>query len=168
MNTLDDQPIIVRDSVPTDLDLVYDSWLRSYRFKRSVPTSGDQPCSKCRQRPNWDVKGGAENAEMLADDYYQLQRARIVALLRVSHVKVVAAEKSPDVVRAWACLSLVTEVLHYVYTVALYRRRGYAKMLVEGRTICTHMTDTRRPDSFAAWKMRCGMRYMPHLLDVTG
>jgi hypothetical protein len=165
--SLDDQPIVVREAVPTDLDLVYDSWLRSYRFKRSAPTSGDRECPKCHQRPNWDVRGGAENAEMLADDYFKLQRNRIDNLLRTSQVVVVAAKASPDVVRAWACVRGF-DVLHYVYTVAIYRRRGYARMLTDGLAFCTHMTDTRRPDSFAAWKFRRGMRYMPHLLDVTG
>jgi hypothetical protein len=168
MASLDDLPVLVREAVPTDMDLVYDSWLRSYRYGRSTPTSGDRPCSKCGQTPRADVRGGAENAEMRGDDYYRLQRQRIVSLLRVSKVMVVHGADTPNVVRAWACLSMAPEVLHYVYTVSLYRRRGYAKMLVEGRTICTHMTDTRRPDSFAMWKWRMGMRYMPHLLDVTG
>lgn len=126
------------------MGLVYDSWLKSYR-------DGSRDMG----------------AEMRRGDYFSLQRKRIQRLLASgSSVVVVAVEQAPSVICAWACLDLAPQVFHYVYTVAEHRRHGYARQLIGERSICTHLTDSRLADSFAAWKRRVGFRYMPHLLEA--
>jgi hypothetical protein len=132
--------VVLRPGVPADMGLVYDSWLKSFR---------------------------EQNPEMRVSDYYEFQRKRIDAIL-ASGAPVVVAHPAgtPNVIAGWICLDAIVSIFHYVYTVAHYRHRGYATKLVGSRMICTHMTDSRRPDSFAAWKRRAGFRYVPHLLDA--
>lgn len=133
-------PVILRPVIKTDMGLVYDSWLKSFRD---------------------------DNPEMLSSDYYEFQRKRIDSILATGAPIVIAhPEGTPNVIAAWICLDVIAELFHYVYTVAHYRQRGYARQLVGQRTICTHITGSRRPDSFAAWKRRAGFRYVPHLLDA--
>lgn len=133
-------PVMLRPAVKTDMGLVYDSWLKSFR---------------------------ADNPEMRSSDYYEFQRKRIDSILAAGAQVIVAhPEGTPNVIAAWVCLDTIVSMFHYVYTVAHYRHRGYARKLVGSRLICTHMTDSRRPDSFAAWKRRAGFRYVPHLLDA--
>lgn len=138
----DVRAIIQRPAETTDLDLVYDSWLRSF----------EDAC--------------VADFQMRKSDYYRLQRERIDRLFAGSAFVMVAhREGSPDVIDAWICLDVAPAVFHYVYTQSFQRRQGLAKMLIGERRICTHLTDSRRPDSFAAMKRRMGIRYMPHLLD---
>jgi hypothetical protein len=140
MTTVEIIPVALRRAVPTDMGLVYDSWLKSFR---------DQ------------------NAEMRSSDYYEFQRKRIDTILAAgAQILVAHPDGTPNVIAAWVCLDRIVSIFHYVYTVAHYRHRGYAGKLVGSRMICTHMTDSRRPDSFAAWKRRAGFRYVPHLLDA--
>lgn len=139
----------VRPATSDDMRFVFDSWLKSYRYQA-------------------DGGGGQAVAGMRDEDYYDLQRGRIEAILRRSgEIRIAHPEGAPSVIAAWACLDREPDVFHYVYTRASTdRRRGLAKQLIGTRRVCTHLTDTRRPDSFAAWKERIGFRYMPHLLDA--
>ena len=128
-----------RQATAADLDFVYSSWLNS--FRASCP-------------------------EMRSADYFKYQGKRIDRLLAGGAELVVAHPVGhPVVIDAWACSWPQESVLHYVYTREHMRRKGLAKTLVGSLATCTHMTDTRRPDSFAAWKHRANMRYVPHLLD---
>jgi hypothetical protein len=141
-----DPPAEVRLAVPTDMALVFNSWLKSYQ------------------------KLGGDPWEMHPHDYFSHQKARIERLLAGrATVLVLFPAGTPNVVWSWACVDAdpASPVLHYVYTVEYRRKKGYARRLVGARDVCTHMTDSRRPDSFAAWKRRAGMRYIPHLLEVT-
>lgn len=159
----EDVPVAVRLAVPTDMALVYDSWLNSYRY-RAKDNEG-RPCPKCRHVVRKDVSGALITAGVRAGDYYRGQRRRIDGILaRGAYVVVVHPEEAPNVICAWACLQ-DKDALHYVYTVEVYRHRGYAKLLVADRTVCTHTTDSRRPDSFEAWRRRMGMRFDPYLLE---
>lgn len=139
-----DIPPVLRPAVKTDMAMVHSSWLKSFR-----------------------LLGGKHVSEMRKHDYFTLQNRRIDMLLGAGcPVMILHPEGTPNVIAAWACLDVAPEVFHYVYTVAHHRKKGYAKKLVGDRTVCTHMTDSRRPDSFAAWKQRAGFRYVPHLLDA--
>ena len=133
-------PVLIRLAVPTDMGLVYDSWLKSFR---------------------------ESNPEMRISDYYEFQRKRIDSILASgAQVMIAHPTGTPNVIAAWVCQDVIVSLFHYVYTVAHYRHRGYARRLVGSRMVCTHLTDSRRPDSFAAWKRRAGFRYVPHLLDA--
>ncbi len=155
-------PILLRPAEPSDMGLVYSSWLKSYRYRESATSA--RPCSKCSRPPRRDVSGGEANAEVRSDDYFKHQHQAIERLLATGAYVVIAhPAETPAVIAAWACLDADPEVAHYVYTREAYRERGYARLLVAGRTICTHLTDSRRPDSAAAWKRRMGMRYLPWL-----
>lgn len=156
--------VAVRPARDTDMSLVHNSWLESYRFKLKEPREEDR-CKTCAHLPRKDVFGGAAVQEMHAADYFTHQAARITRLLRHSAVDVVHPVEAPDVVYAWACLVKNADAFHYVWTAKFRRHRGYAKMLVGDRKLCTHMTDSRRPDSFALWARRAGIAYIPHLLD---
>lgn len=138
-------PIALREGRRDDMNFVFDTWLNSFR------------------------DGSREMGhEMRTGDYFRLQRERIQRILAAGGVIIIAhPEPTPSVISAWACLDVAPSVFHYVYTRNDYgdRKRGYAKLLVGARQICTHLTDSRRPDSFAAWKHRAGFRYMPHLLE---
>ena len=140
-------PVLIRPARQDDMNFVFDSWLNSFRHgNREMGT------------------------EMRASDYFKLQRKRIQRILATGgHVVIAHMDGAPSVISAWACLDVAPSVFHYVYTRAEYgeRRRGYAKLLVGDRRICTHLTDSRLGDSFAAWKRRAGFRYMPHLLEMT-
>lgn len=159
-----------RVAEPTDLNFVYDSWLNSYRWvvdddAKKLCQSCNQPCGHQTGR---ETNGAAAVAGMRTDDYYRLQRERIDTLLaRSTFVMIAHPDGAPNVIAAWACLDVAPAVFHYVFTREFHRHKGLAKQLVGDRKICTHLTDSRRPDSFAAWKRRAGIRYMPHLLDAT-
>lgn len=156
-------PILLRPAEPGDMGLVYDSWLKSYRF-REKDADSRRPCSKCSRPPRREVSGGDANAEIRSEDYFRFQRQRIdIILANKGYVVIAHPAETPAVIAAWACLDQDPNIVHYVYTREAYRERGYARLLVAGRTICTHLTDSRRPDSATAWKRRMGMRYLPYL-----
>lgn len=157
-----DIPVLVRAARQTDIPLVMSSWLHSYRFKAR---SSNTVCGTCRREVRLFF-GGEANTHMHDSDYFDLQGKRIERLLKAgAPVVVLCHAEATDVVYSWACLGVSPLVLHYVWTDKEHRGRGFAKRLVEGRKIVTHMTDSRRADSFARWASRAEMRYQPHLLD---
>lgn len=127
-------PGVEREGNTGDLNLVYDSWLRSYR--KSQP-------------------------EMRDTDYYAFQRRRIDRILRGSgFLRIIHPTGAPSVIAAWACLDVAPSVAHYVYVQQEYRRRGFARELLIGRGVATHLTDGGR-----LLKRLMELRYLPHLLD---
>lgn len=160
----------LRTAESTDLNFVYDTWLNSYRFVVEESAKKNcQACGKpCGHLTGREINGAAAVAEMRTDDYFRLQRQRIDSLLANSAFIMVAhPDGTPNVIAAWACLDVAPAVFHYVYAREFHRKKRLATRLIGDRKICTHLTDSRRPDSFAAWKRRSGIRYMPHLLDAT-
>ena len=111
---------------------------------------------------NGHRKSCRDMREMRTDDYFALQHQRIQRLLATTaHLVVLHPEGTPDVIAAWAVLDSGGEsVAHYVYVRSEYRGMGFARRLLAGRTICTHMTDGGK-----SLKAALGLRYMPHLLD---
>lgn len=127
-------PARIRDAVASDVSFVYDSWLRSYRKAQS---------------------------EVRDEDYFSSQRRRIDRVLRgPGFLRVVHPEGAPSVIAAWACLDAAPAVLHYVYVKEEYRGHGFARALLTGRAVATHLTDGGKK-----LKSMLGMRYLPYLLD---
>jgi GNAT superfamily N-acetyltransferase len=164
----------VRPAKPTDMAFVFDSWLKSYRYRIDRPAAESHRCPRCKRMPPRDINGAAAVEGMRTSDYFDVQRDRIVRLLSRGSTVVVAFPdepvRSPDVIAAWACYDALPEVLHYVYVDDFYRRKGLARRLIGERRVITHLTDSkrtdsRRPDSFAFIKEKLGLRYVPHLLD---
>jgi GNAT superfamily N-acetyltransferase len=158
----------LRMAEPTDVNFVYDSWLRSYEYQTGDEAADARVCRSCgRMGRRRDVSGGEANAEIHPSDYWPGQRQRIDRLLATTAAVIVAhPAETPSVIAGWACVDNHPDVVHYVYVREFYRKRGIAKRLIEGRKVCTHLTESRRPDSATAWKRRMGMRYLPHLLDA--
>jgi GNAT superfamily N-acetyltransferase len=73
---------------------------------------------------------------------------------------VVHPKGAPDVICAWALLDAAPAVAHYVFVRPEYRGKRLARYLLEGRTVCTHLTAEG-----VGLKRKLGLRYMPHLLD---
>lgn len=101
-------PILIRPMAESDVNLVMNSWLKSFR-----------DCSA-----TW----GASNAE-----YYAAQKAIIARLFRVSQVAVACDPEDHDQVYGWACWTpRDKEVLvHYVYVKSLFQRMGVARELMK-------------------------------------
>jgi hypothetical protein len=138
-------PVAIRPFVESDRPFVSNSWFRS-----------------CR-----DTMPAMRN--MRTADLCAFQSRRIDALLadESNWVCVVHPVDTPSVIVAWACRGQPATILHYVYTSQAYRNRGFARDLCKGVEFCTHETDSKRADSFARWRHRAGIRYIPHLLDGT-
>ncbi len=100
--------------------------------------------------------------DMGTADYYELQHARIERLLSTSPLVVLHPQGAPAVICAWAVLDTAPEVAHYVHVRGERRRAGLATRLLAGRSVITHLTEQGR-----ALKRKLGLRYMPHLLDVS-
>jgi GNAT superfamily N-acetyltransferase len=151
----------------TDRAFIYDSWLRSYEFQVGDVAADAKICKTCGRTRRRDVSGGHANSEIHPRDYWSFQRGRINRLLDTTAAVIVAyPEGTPSVIAGWACVDNDPEIVHYVYVREFYRQKGIARRLIEGRKICTHLTDSRRPDSATAWKRRMGMRYLPYLFDL--
>ncbi len=128
---------IERPGKSTDMALVFASWLNS-------------------ERDTW--------REMRTGDFHALQHQRIERLLSgPARLVVLHPEGAPDVIAAWACLDQGPDIAHYVVVKSEYRGRGFARRLLAGRTIATHMAKGAR-----GFKNKLGLRYMPHLLDGLG
>ncbi len=125
-------PVVERPGMVSDVQYVFHSWLKGYR-------------TAC--------------PEMRTDDYFALQHQRIERLLNTARLAVLHPEGTPAVIAAWALVD-GEAVAHYVHVRGEYRRMGFARRLLQGRTIATHMTDQGK-----RLKAALGLRYMPHLLD---
>lgn len=110
---------------------------------------------------SWLKSSRKDNPEVRTDDWHAGQHRRVSWLMRTSGVlHVIHPKGAPDVICAWALLDAAPAVLHFVHVRQEYRGRGFARALLEGRTVCTHLTADG-----VALKHRLGLRYMPHLLD---
>jgi GNAT superfamily N-acetyltransferase len=129
--------VVERDGTPEDAPFVFQSWLKS-------------------ARDAWpDVR---------TSDYYDLQHARIEKLLVTARLIILHPVSAPLVICAWAVLDAGgPDVAHYVHVKGEYRGQGFARRLLAGRTVATHMTK----DGLAL-KRKLQLRYMPHLLDELG
>lgn len=130
--------VLERPGVAADLEYVFNSWLKG-------------------ERPEWP--------EMRTGDFHALQHQRIERLLAgPARLVVLHPANAPAVIAAWALLDADGDAIaHYVHVKGEYRGKGFAKRLLAGRTIATHMTTQG-----ARLKRKLGLRYMPHLLDGLG
>ncbi|MBV9311566.1 MAG: hypothetical protein JOZ73_12075 [Solirubrobacterales bacterium] len=137
--------IVIRPGEPEDVNLIIDSWVKSFAESAIVRAIG--------------ASTGA---------YRIGQRRLIAALLRKPEVEVrVACDASdPTIVFGWACLEPAEGTLHYVYVKrggdGELRRNGVAKALLGGveivrythRTnLCAHLPIPRwwQFDPYAGW-----------------
>jgi GNAT superfamily N-acetyltransferase len=131
----------LRDGTEDDLRFVFATWLRGH----------------------WAGQEAARLSmgEMRRDDYFALQHQRIDNLLAsTARIRVAHPTGRPLVIAGWACIDQAPAVLHYVHVKEPYRRKGVARRLIGGRSVCTHLTTMG-----LHLKMALSMKYMPHLLD---
>lgn len=124
-STTESLPLVVRNSVPSDTNLILHSWLRSYR--KSPSGQGLSP-----------------------EDYYAAHHRNVDAILHVATVRVVHPEGAPDTILGWMAWEPTAYRLHYVYVKREFRRNGVARLLLSevprDRAIeYTHLVDSVRP-----------------------
>lgn len=125
----------IRNATSADTHFIHSSWFNSY----------------------W---GKYARKHIERDVYAHGQDALIQKLLFRSEVLVAYFEEVPDEVLGWACLE--GDVCHWVYVKGVYRRRGIASGLVEGRAKWyTQRTDTIG-GRFAA---KVQMQFNPYRLE---
>lgn len=95
--------LIERDMVPSDVDFILASWLRSYRLSPLVQ-------------------------EIAKDIYFREQNRIANRLLVASDVTLLVSAEDPDTIIAW--ISSKNHWIHYLYVKHQFRRMGLAKRLV--------------------------------------
>jgi hypothetical protein len=125
-----------REAVENDLELVFSSWLKSYRcsqLARTIPTTA----------------------------YYEGHHKVIERLVVKSRVICAVDPEDSNHVYGWCCWeNTTTPVLHYVYVKFSFRRLGIGLKLIQqptaGEFVYTHET--------SSFKAMCqGGRYNPYL-----
>jgi GNAT superfamily N-acetyltransferase len=141
-------PVSVRPGLEGDLSFVEDAWSKAAVKDRGGPLG-----------ERWvRVDGG--RLLLAPNEWHEMRRARIRALLGRSAVLVGHRADAPDVVWAWLVFDVeaiegttnsVLMTLHWVWTRPELRRRGYAREMVASarrragvavdiHTRCSHMT----------------------------
>ena len=129
--------IAIREFDPHDMGLIYQSWLRSYRF--------------------------SDFARAIRVSIYFSEHRHVVDSL-VNTAKIVCAvnPEDPTHIYGWACMDLSGQlpIVHYVFIKPPYRGFGIAKLLlkgIQGRPfLFTHMTHIIN-------RARVPGTYVPHL-----
>jgi GNAT superfamily N-acetyltransferase len=100
-------PIIVRDSVPSDINLVYNSWLKQHygsAFSQGIPPHV----------------------------YFTGHRVILNYLTKAAIIKVACSVEDASHIYGWMCAEThEVPLVHFVYVKQPYRRMGIATLLLE-------------------------------------
>jgi GNAT superfamily N-acetyltransferase len=135
-------PLIrLRDANETDIDFIFNSWLKSFR-------------------------DSAFALKIQSPIYFAEQHKVIERLVKHSRVVIACNDSDPSQIFGWICADILQGIfcLHYVYVKHSFRRLGIGKVLLnafehEGAGVYTHKT--RAMDAFGE---KFNLVYHPYIL----